>query len=75
MAELGIDVGQLSRARRHLCRPCLDWSERKSHLGGALGAAVLDHILSQQWASRGEGRVVTFTPAGARDFATCFHIT
>ena len=65
LAGIGIDIGALGNARRPLCRLCLDWSERKSHLGGALGAAILDHIVSSGWASRGEGRVIRFHPRGA----------
>jgi DNA-binding transcriptional ArsR family regulator len=63
-AGLGIDVAALERGRRPVCRVCLDWSERRSHLGGALGAALLEHILQQRWARRLEGRVIAFTPAG-----------
>jgi DNA-binding transcriptional ArsR family regulator len=62
--HLGIDLPTLERARRPLCRPCLDWSERRSHLGGGLGAAILDHIIALGWARRMEGRVVTFSPSG-----------
>jgi DNA-binding transcriptional ArsR family regulator len=69
-AELGIDLAP--RSRRPLCRACLDWSERKSHIAGALGAAILDHVLAARWARRGEGRVVNFTPAGAKAFDRAF---
>jgi hypothetical protein len=72
LAELGIDADTLGRGRRALCRPCLDWSERRSHLGGALGAALLDWIIARGWARRGEGRVVAFTPVGSRAFARTF---
>lgn len=73
LAGVGIDVGALGRGRRPVCRGCLDWSERRSHLGGALGAAVLDLVVERQgWARRGEGRVVTFTAAGSRAFDAAF---
>ena len=72
LAGLGLDVTGLEGGRRPVCRYCLDWSERRSHLGGALGAALLDHILSRRWARRSEGRVVAFTPAGERAFAATF---
>jgi DNA-binding transcriptional ArsR family regulator len=75
LAELGIDVDGLARGRRVLCRPCLDWSERRSHLGGALGAALLDWMIARRWARRGEGRVVAFTPAGSRAFARAFNLS
>jgi len=68
-AALGIDVDGLSRSRRPLCRACLDWSARRSHLGGALGAAVLQRIFAKGWARRETGtRVVAFTPPGRRAF-------
>lgn len=70
LTALGIDVAGLERGRRPMCRCCLDWSERRSHLGGALGAAVLAHVLGQRWARREEARVVAFTPAGSRLFRT-----
>jgi DNA-binding transcriptional ArsR family regulator len=69
---IGIDLARLRGARRPLCRFCLDWSERRSHLGGALGAAILDHIVVAGWASRGEGRVIRFHPRGAAAFDAAF---
>ena len=54
---------------RAACRACLDWSERRHHLAGALGAALLDRIFALRWASRRAGsRIVTFTPPGERAF-------
>lgn len=65
----GVDPGAIPRGRRPLCRSCLDWSARRAHLGGALGAAVLDRIFELKWARREAGtRVVTFTPPGKRAF-------
>jgi DNA-binding transcriptional ArsR family regulator len=72
--EIGLDVPALEHARRPVCRACLDWSERKSHIAGALGAAILDHVLVARWARRAEGRVVTFTTAGATAFNQAFGI-
>jgi len=71
-AQVGIDTGALARGRRPVCRTCLDWSERRGHLGGALGAAVLDHILAARWARRLEGRVVAFSAPGERAFDAAF---
>lgn len=62
---LGVDV-TASRARRRqfACR-CLDWSERQDHLGGALGAAVAEHLRAQRWIERSKhSRVVRITPQG-----------
>jgi len=70
--ELGIDVEALGRGRRPVCRACLDWSERRSHLGGALGAAILDRILAEGWARRGQGRALAITPSGAAALADRF---
>ncbi|MGO4687714.1 ArsR/SmtB family transcription factor [Brevundimonas sp. 2YAF1] len=72
LTAIGIDVLALERGRRPLCRTCLDWSERRHHLGGALGAAMLSHALDQRWARRGQGRVVTFSDTGARSFNAAY---
>ncbi len=66
-AGSGIDLAAIERGRRELCRCCLDWSERRSHLGGALGAAVFEHILARGWAVReAKTRIVRFSAAGER---------
>ncbi len=57
-ARFGIDNPASS------CRECLDWSERRSHLGGALGRQIMDAMLAQNWAIRSEGRVIRLTPKG-----------
>lgn len=51
----GIDLAALRSTRRPLCRSCLDWSERRSHLAGALGAAVLDRLFALRYAHRETG--------------------
>jgi DNA-binding transcriptional ArsR family regulator len=62
---LGIDVATLSRARRPLCLACLDWSVRRPHLAGALGAALLTRFIALGWARPQRGsRVVLFSAAG-----------
>ena len=69
----GIDTGALASGRRMLCRPCLDWSERRSHLGGALGEAVFDHLVARGWAVRGaRTRVVRFSAAGEENMRAWF---
>jgi DNA-binding transcriptional ArsR family regulator len=63
--QRGIDIDALARGRRELCRCCLDWSERSYHLGGALGAAIFNEMLSRGWAAReARTRVVRFSAAG-----------
>jgi DNA-binding transcriptional ArsR family regulator len=62
---VGIDLGALRKKRRPLCRSCLDWSERKTHLAGALGAAILDRLFALRYARRERGcRAVTLSPPG-----------
>ncbi len=64
-AHVGIDTSTLAQQRRMVCRPCLDWSERRHHLGGALGAALLQRLFEGGWTHRAQGsRVVHFTPKG-----------
>jgi len=68
-SHLGIDVASLLSTRRPLCRACLDWSERRPHLAGALGAELLRHIYKERWATRApDGRAVHFSPRGLRFF-------
>ncbi|SRR5258706_5844896 len=50
--DLGIDIDDLKQQRRSLLRPCLDWSERRNHIAGSLGAALLDKMLSSDWVRR-----------------------
>jgi len=69
----GIDVDALDSGRRPLCRPCLDWSERRSHLGGTLGAAILDHVVVRRWAVRdAKSRVVRFSATGEQKMTAWF---
>jgi hypothetical protein len=72
-ATLGIDVGALSARRRPLCRVCLDWSERRYHLGGSLGAALLSHCVDRGWARRARSsRALVFSAAGERALRRLF---
>jgi len=65
-AELGIDVEAARSARRHFARTCLDWSERRPHLAGALGAALRTEFLRRDWVARNSGsRALRITAAGA----------
>ena len=63
--DLGIDVAATAGQRRAQCRACLDWSARRHHLAGALGAALLERFIALGWARRvRDSRVVHFTPLG-----------
>ena len=67
--HFGIDVEAVARQRRAFCRPCLDWSERRHHLAGSLGAALLTRLLDLKWAARdANSRVIRFTAPGLRSF-------
>ncbi|MBV9052342.1 MAG: helix-turn-helix transcriptional regulator [Hyphomicrobiales bacterium] len=69
----GIDVEALTDKKRPLCRTCMDWSERRSHLGGSLGAAILAHVVDKRWAAREpDSRVVRFGPVGERKFTSWY---
>jgi len=64
LRERGVDV-PAATGRRAFARRCLDWSERRDHLGGALGAAVFAAWETQGWVERREcGRALRLTPAG-----------
>lgn len=74
-AELAIDVAAVRRARRRFAYPCLDWSERRCHLGGALAAAVLDQALRRGWVRRArDERALHVTTVGARQLRARFGI-
>jgi DNA-binding transcriptional ArsR family regulator len=73
VADFGIDLAVLAQSRRPLCKSCLDWSQRRSHLAGNLGAALLDRIYDLKWAARArDSRTVAFTRSGEANFARLF---
>ena len=73
VSGLGIDLPALTSLRRPLCKSCLDWSMRRTHLAGALGTALLDRFYDLGWARRIDGtRIVSFTGEGERRFLEIF---
>lgn len=67
--DFGIDVDALGKARAPLCRDCLDWSERRAHLAGSLGRALLTRFEDLGWARRDRStRAVHFSDIGERQF-------
>lgn len=67
--RFGVDFTALERGRAPLCRACLDWSARRTHLAGSLGRAMLSQIETLGWAKRQDGsRIVAFTPKGRAAF-------
>jgi DNA-binding transcriptional ArsR family regulator len=72
-AAVGIDTEAFRKQRRPICRACLDWSVRRSHLAGSLGAAILDKIIAEKWARRdAESRAIMFSPKGKMAFEKAF---
>src|ERR1700744_4407266 len=72
---LQISADALAHPRRPLCRACLDWSERRHHLAGTLGAALLNRFTELKWAMRDPtpgSRVVNFTRNGEKRFSALF---
>ncbi len=68
--RFGIHLERLAGQRRPLCRVCLDWSERTHHLGGLLGAALLDRMIELKWLKKqNDSRAVQFTGTGKKAFA------
>lgn len=66
---LGIDLDEVRRERRQFATACGDWSERRAHLGGALGAALWMQTLARGWVVRRPGtRIIVVTPKGRRRF-------
>ncbi len=73
LKAFGLDVDAILGARRATARACLDWSERRPHVGGALGAALLSELLGRRWLRRRpEGRALAITAAGRAGFEATF---
>jgi DNA-binding transcriptional ArsR family regulator len=81
LKHAGLDVERISmtngrRSKRVLCRPCIDWSERRPHLAGALGAALCAHCLAKGWIRRIDGtRAVAITRKGEQGLRDVFGVT
>jgi hypothetical protein len=74
LESIGINLSSASK-RRVFCRPCLDWSERRPHLAGAVGAALLNHAFERDWVQRArDGRALSITAAGKHGFTDMFGI-
>ncbi len=73
VATLGLDPSALALGRAPLCRTCLDWSERQSHLAGRLGREMLAHFETKGWVKRHTAsRALHFSPEGQARFNTFF---
>lgn len=75
-ATLGIDIEATQSLRRRFACACLDWSERRPHLGGALGAAVLAAVLKRKWVMLDlDSRALAVTNLGRREMLTRFDLS
>jgi hypothetical protein len=75
LAEFGIDLATLGSTRRHFCRLCLDWTERRPHIAGAVGAALTKRYFDLGWTERMKhSRAVIVTASGKRGFLETFGI-
>lgn len=75
VSDLGIDITPLIQKKRPVCKSCLDWRSRRSHLAGSLGTAMLDRFFELQWATRQDkSRVVNFSKVGEQKFMQLFSV-
>ena len=75
LANFGISIDELKEQRRSFIRPCLDWSERKHHIGGSLGASILNKMLENDWMRRiKNSRAIVITASGRKKLSEYFKI-
>ncbi len=73
LGSFGLDVLAVRRSRRHFAGTCIDWTQRRGHLNGALAAAITSRLFELGWIERGQRRrSVRVTPAGAEGLACTF---
>ena len=71
----GLDLPSLRKQRRHFARQCLDWTERRHHVAGALGAALMTNLLERKWLKKDKSaRVLHVTRAGFEGFEKTFDV-
>jgi DNA-binding transcriptional ArsR family regulator len=76
LSRLGVDLTAARARRRVFCRPCLDWTERRPHIGGAVGAALAQRCFELRWVERiRDSRALHITPAGRRGLIEHFALT
>jgi DNA-binding transcriptional ArsR family regulator len=72
-ARHGVELNASGTSRRVFCKPCIDWTERRHHIGGAVGAAFCGHCLTSGWLRRArDSRALAITPEGAQAFTDLF---
>ena len=73
LGSFGLNLLQLRRSRRHFAGTCIDWTQRRRHLNGALAAAITSRLFELGWIERGQRRrSVRVTPAGIEGLASTF---
>jgi DNA-binding transcriptional ArsR family regulator len=73
LTELGVDIASAQAGRRTFIRHCIDWTERRPHLAGALGAAIATRFFDLGWVSRRSGsRALDITPVGSQELRARF---
>lgn len=76
LAQFGLKLDEIRHGRRTFCRPCLDWSERRPHLAGALAAAFADRCFDLGWIAHiRDSRALKISPKGHAGFKAAFGIT
>jgi DNA-binding transcriptional ArsR family regulator len=74
--EFGIDLAAAQQRKRAFCRPCLDWTERRPHLAGAVGASLASRCFDMRWFERmRDSRALVITPSGRRGLAEVFGLS
>jgi DNA-binding transcriptional ArsR family regulator len=75
LADFGAALAAPPRSRRIYCRPCLDWSERRYHLAGHVGAEICRCCLQRGWFARErDSRALRLTPSGAAGLSSSFGV-
>jgi len=74
-SDFGIDIPDLRRRQRIFCRPCLDWSERRPHVAGSVGAALTRRVFDLGWVKRvRDTRALAITPLGEQGLREVFGV-
>ena len=75
LASFGLNISEVRRSRRHFAGECIDWTQRRGHLNGALAAAITARLFELGWVARGaRRRSVVITAAGAQGLADTFSL-
>ncbi|WP_198560030.1 ArsR/SmtB family transcription factor [Colwellia sp. Bg11-28] len=73
--EIGLNISELKKSKRPLCKSCLDWSERRNHLSGQVGYWILVDMYNQGWAIKDvDSRCILFTQKGLKQFKKTYQI-